>query len=39
MVTPAPDHGRLRASHADRDQVVDLLKAAFVTRTVAARAR
>jgi|HubBroStandDraft_6_1064221.scaffolds.fasta_scaffold260872_2 hypothetical protein len=30
MVTPAPDHGRLRASHADREQVVDLLKAAFV---------
>ena len=30
MVTPAPDHGRLRASHTDREQVVDLLKAAFV---------
>jgi hypothetical protein len=30
MVTPASDHGRLRASHADREQVVDLLKAAFV---------
>jgi Domain of unknown function (DUF1707) len=30
MVTPAPDHGRLRASHADREQVVELLKAAFV---------
>jgi hypothetical protein len=30
MVTPAPDHGRLRASHADREQVVHLLKAAFV---------
>jgi hypothetical protein len=30
MVTPAPGHGRLRASHADREQVVDLLKAAFV---------
>jgi Domain of unknown function (DUF1707) len=30
MVTPASDHGRLRASDADRDQVVDLLKAAFV---------
>jgi hypothetical protein len=30
MVIPAPDHGRLRASHADREQVIDLLKAAFV---------
>jgi Domain of unknown function (DUF1707) len=30
MVTPAPDHGRLRASHADREQVIELLKAAFV---------
>jgi hypothetical protein len=30
MVTPAPGHGRLRASHADREQVVDVLKAAFV---------
>ena len=30
MVTPAPGHGRLRASHADREQVVDLLQAAFV---------
>jgi hypothetical protein len=30
MVTPAPGHGRLRASHADREQVIDLLKAAFV---------
>jgi DUF1707 SHOCT-like domain len=29
-VTPAPDHGPLRASRADREQVVDLLKAAFV---------
>jgi DUF1707 SHOCT-like domain len=24
------DHGRLRASHADREQVIDVLKAAFV---------
>ena len=24
------DHGRLRASRADREQVVDVLKAAFV---------
>jgi DUF1707 SHOCT-like domain len=30
MVTPTPGHGRLRVSHADREQVVDLLKAAFV---------
>ena len=30
MVTPAPGHGRLRASHADREQVVDVLKVAFV---------
>jgi hypothetical protein len=30
MVTPTPGHGRLRASHADREQAVDLLKAAFV---------
>lgn len=30
MVTPVPGHGRLRASHADREQVVDLLKVAFV---------
>ena len=30
MVTPAPGHGPMRASHADRDQVVDVLKAAFV---------
>ena len=31
MVTPASsDRGRLRASHADREQVVDALKAAFV---------
>jgi Domain of unknown function (DUF1707) len=30
MVTPASGHGRLRASHADREQVVDALKAAFV---------
>jgi hypothetical protein len=26
-MTPAPGHGRLRASHADREQVVDVLKA------------
>ena len=26
----APNHGRLRASDADRDQVIDALKAAFV---------
>jgi hypothetical protein len=30
MVTPASGDGRLRASHADREQVVDVLKAAFV---------
>jgi hypothetical protein len=30
MVTPASGDGRLRASHADREQVVDILKAAFV---------
>ena len=30
MVTPAPGQGPMRASHADRDQVVDVLKAAFV---------
>jgi Domain of unknown function (DUF1707) len=30
MVTPASGDGRLRASHADREQVVDTLKAAFV---------
>jgi hypothetical protein len=30
MMTPAPGHGRLRASHADREQVVDVLKTAFV---------
>jgi len=30
MVTPAPDHGRLRASHADREHVVEALKTAFV---------
>ena len=30
MVTPPPGHGRLRASHADREQVVGLLKAAYV---------
>jgi hypothetical protein len=30
MVTPAAGNDRLRASHADRDQVVDALKAAFV---------
>ncbi len=27
---PAAGHGRLRASHADREQVIDALKAAFV---------
>ena len=26
----AADHGRLRASHADREQVIELLKTAFV---------
>jgi len=30
MGTPAGGRGRLRASHADREQVVDTLKAAFV---------
>jgi len=30
MVTPAAGGGRMRASHADREQVVDVLKAAFV---------
>jgi hypothetical protein len=30
MVRPEPDRGPLRASHADREQVVDALKAAFV---------
>ena len=30
MVTPAPRHGPMRAAHADREQVVDALKAAFV---------
>jgi hypothetical protein len=30
MGTPAAGDGRLRASHGDREQVVDLLKAAFV---------
>jgi hypothetical protein len=30
MVTPAAGDGRMRASHADREQVVDVLKAAFV---------
>lgn len=30
MVTPAGGGGRLRASHADRERVVDALKAAFV---------
>jgi Domain of unknown function (DUF1707) len=30
MVTPAPGHGPMRASHADRERVVDVLKAAFV---------
>jgi hypothetical protein len=30
MVTPEPGHGRLRASHADREHVVDVLKGAFV---------
>jgi len=30
MVTPAPRHGPIRAAHADREQVVDALKAAFV---------
>ena len=30
MVTPAAGDGRLRASDADREQVVDTLKAAFV---------
>jgi Domain of unknown function (DUF1707) len=30
MMTPASGNGRLRASHADREQVVDTLKAAFV---------
>jgi hypothetical protein len=29
MGTPAAGDGRLRASHADREQVVDVLKAAF----------
>jgi hypothetical protein len=28
--TPRPGRGRLRASHADRERVVDVLKAAFV---------
>jgi hypothetical protein len=28
----AGDRGRLRASHADREQVIDALKAAFVRR-------
>jgi hypothetical protein len=30
MATPAGGHGRMRASDADREQVVDVLKAAFV---------
>jgi Domain of unknown function (DUF1707) len=30
MVAPAPGHGPMRAPHADREQVVDVLKAAFV---------
>ena len=30
MVTPPPGHGRLRASHADREQVVGVLKAAYI---------
>jgi hypothetical protein len=30
MVTPAAGDGRLRASHADRERAVDVLKAAFV---------
>ena len=30
MGTPAAGDGRLRASHADRERVVDILKAAFV---------
>jgi Domain of unknown function (DUF1707) len=30
MVAPAAGHDRLRASHADRERAVDVLKAAFV---------
>ena len=30
MAAAAADHGRLRASHADREHVLDVLKAAFV---------
>jgi hypothetical protein len=30
MAAGAGGHGRLRASHADREQVIDLLKTAFV---------
>jgi hypothetical protein len=30
MVTPAAGDGRMRASHADRQQVTDVLKAAFI---------
>src|SRR5215467_1686463 len=29
-MAPAGDHGRLRASHADREHVIDTLKAAYV---------
>jgi uncharacterized protein DUF1707 len=29
MAAGAQDHGRLRASHADREQVIDVLKIAF----------
>ena len=37
MVTPPPGHGRLRASHADREQVVDVLKAAYIQGRLAQR--
>jgi hypothetical protein len=30
MATGVAGHGQMRASHADRDQVIDVLKAAFV---------
>src|SRR5438552_4460942 len=30
VATPAGGHSRLRASHADREQVIEVLKAAFV---------
>jgi hypothetical protein len=38
MVTPTPGHGRLRASHVDREHVVDVV-AALIAAVLKAESR